>query len=135
LGLAKEIGGNWMWILVGLGYVLLRQGDAAGARPIFEESQQRFKESGVKIGVVYALEGLASAAVMQGHLKQAARLFSWADEARKAIDDDRPPSEQADVDRDLATIRSQLDEAAFAAAQAEGRAMTMDQAIAYALAG
>jgi hypothetical protein len=35
----------------------------------------------------------------------------------------------------VATARAQLSEAAFAAAQAEGRAMTLEQAIAYALEG
>ena len=35
-------------------------------------------------------------------------------------------------DRDFAVIRSQLDEATIAAAYAEGRAMTTEQAIAYA---
>jgi hypothetical protein len=54
---------------------------------------------------------------------------------REDIDDTRPPVEQADVDRDLATIRTHLDEARFTLACAEGRAMTLEQAIAYALEG
>jgi hypothetical protein len=77
--------------------------------------------------------GLASLAVAQSKPELALRLFAWADATREVIDDVRPPVEQAEVDRDLATIRAQLDETAIAAARAEGRAMTMEQAITYGL--
>ena len=43
------------------------------------------------------------------------------------------PADRADHDRDVAAVRAALGEAAFAAAWAEGRAMTMEQAIAEAL--
>jgi low affinity Fe/Cu permease len=52
---------------------------------------------------------------------------------RKTIGEARPVNEQADVDRDLAAIRAKLDEAAFQVAQAAGRAMTIDEAIAFTL--
>ena len=123
------------WSLVNLGYVALRQGEAGRAYALFAETQQRFSDVGSKIGVVYALEGLASLAGAYGRPARAVRLFAWADAVRAAIDDARPPVEQADVDRDLISIRSLLDEAAIAAACAEGRAMTMEQAIAEALDG
>jgi non-specific serine/threonine protein kinase len=122
-----------LWVFVFLGYVALRQGDEAEARATFVEAQRRFQETGGKIGVVFALEGLASLAVAQSQPERAVRLFAWADAMREAVGDRRPPVEQADVDRDFVVIRSQLDEAAIAAACAEGRAMTMEQAIACAL--
>jgi len=135
LALSKESGQNLgdPWVFVRLGYHALRQGDAARARAVFEASQRQFSAAGWKIGVVFALEGLASLAVMQRQSERAVRLFGWADAVREAIGDRRPPDEQADVDRDMITIHSQLDETAFSAAYAEGRAMTMEQAIAYAL--
>jgi len=43
------------------------------------------------------------------------------------------PEMRADYDRYVAAARAQLDEATFAAAWAQGRAMTLDQAVAYAL--
>ena len=52
---------------------------------------------------------------------------------RQTIGEARPANEQADVDRDLAAIRLQLDEAAFQAAQAAGRAMTLEEAVTFAL--
>jgi molybdopterin-guanine dinucleotide biosynthesis protein len=43
------------------------------------------------------------------------------------------PAQLAAHDRDVATARKRLDPESFAAAWAEGRTMTLEQAIAYAL--
>ena len=133
LSLAREWGwGEYYWILVHLGYVALRQGEQARARSLFIEAQGRFKEIGSKIGETCALEGLASLAVVQEQPEQAARLFAWTDAMREILENPRWPAEQVDLDRDLATIHAQLDGAAFDAATAAGRMMTLEQAVAYA---
>ena len=44
-----------------------------------------------------------------------------------------PIGARVDYERDVATVRAQLDAATFAAAWAEGAAMTLEQAIAAAL--
>ena len=44
-----------------------------------------------------------------------------------------PPSDRAEYERDLAAARAKLSEDAFAAAWAEGRTMTLEQAVEYAL--
>ena len=136
LSLAKQTGVNLPladWVPVKLGYSALWQGDTGRASRLFEESRQRFTEIDNIIGVIYTLEGFASLAARRGRAAQSARLYGWADAARETVDSRRPPVEQADVDRDLAAIHAQLDEAAFAAAQAAGRAMSTDQAVVYAL--
>jgi hypothetical protein len=43
------------------------------------------------------------------------------------------PSDQKEFDHYVAAVRGQLDEPAFAKAWAEGRAMTMEQAMEFAL--
>ncbi len=43
------------------------------------------------------------------------------------------PADRLEYERSVAAVRSTLSEEAFAAAWAEGRAMTLEQAIAYAL--
>ena len=43
------------------------------------------------------------------------------------------PADKLEVDRNIATVRAQLDKATLAAAWADGRAMTLEQAVAYAL--
>ena len=45
----------------------------------------------------------------------------------------RLPRDQASYERDVATTRARLDEDTFTTAWAEGQAMTLEQAIVYAL--
>jgi hypothetical protein len=54
---------------------------------------------------------------------------------REKISDQRPPVEQASVERDLVVIHSKVNEADFAEFSVEGNAMTTEQAIALALEG
>jgi DNA-binding NarL/FixJ family response regulator len=70
----------------------------------------------------------------QGHLRQAARLWGAASAVRDEIHALLPPAYQADYAPFLAKVRDALGEQAFATAWAEGRAMTLDEAIALAKA-
>ncbi len=121
-----------LWSTANLGYVYLREGAEECAQETFAEVQQRFREMGSKIGVVYALEGLASLAVQQNEFERAVRLYAWADASRAAIGDQRPPVEQQEVARDYAAIRAQRTVEAITQAAREGQAMTLEQAVAYA---
>jgi predicted ATPase/DNA-binding CsgD family transcriptional regulator len=112
--------------------ILLRQGELAQARLGFISSLSLSRNIEM-IGTVYVLEGLASLALAENQPERAAALFAWADEIRRTINNARPANEQADVDRDLAAIRLQLDEAAMQSAEAAGRAMTLEEACAFAL--
>jgi non-specific serine/threonine protein kinase len=120
--------------IISLGYVALRQGDQVYARSLFLETllDARYYQYKTILNV-WALEGLASLAVLQNELERAARLFSWTDMMRDTLGNKRTLAEQDEIDRDLAAIHAHLDEAAFAAARAAGRAMSMDQAVACAL--
>lgn len=124
-----------LWVPSFLGYASLRLGELARARQLFEGSLQRLKDTGEKICIVYTVEGLASLSLLEGlDPARTVSLFAWADVAREALANLRSVVEQADVDRDLAVIHTQLDDEAFAAAQAQGRAMSMEDAIAFAVA-
>ncbi len=85
------------------------------------------------IVVVFAAEGLSSLQVKQNQLERATRLFAWTDAMRDKLGDDRPPIEQASIERDLTVIHSQLDEMAFEKAYHTGRAMALEQAIELAM--
>ncbi len=121
-----------LWSTVQLGYVYLREGEEECAQETFAEVQERFRAMGSKIGVVYALEGLASLAVRQNEWERAVRLYAWADASRAAIGDLRPPVEQVEVDGDYAAIHAQLTDEVITTAATAGRAMSMEQAVAYA---
>jgi tetratricopeptide (TPR) repeat protein len=124
---------NALWSGVRLSYVLLRQGDILKAKDTFHLCTQQFQRVNNLIGVVYAIEGLASLHVNQNQPDRAARLFAWADATRENIGDMRPKLEQADVDRDIAACLLKMGEAAFADEYDEGRKMTLDEAVSYAL--
>jgi tetratricopeptide (TPR) repeat protein len=135
IAISLEIGNrnNYLWSRARLGYIILHQGDMSEARAIFSETAQDFKNDHIEIGVVYTLEGLASLSVLAGNPDKATRLIGWADTTRKKIGDVRPPIEQKDVDQDEAACRLALGEVAFSHAYEAGRAMPLEQAIAFAL--
>ena len=122
-----------LWVQLKLAYTVLRQGDIQQAREMFEEGIRGMQKAALVIGLVFAIEGLASLHVNQGQLERAVRLFAWADMMRVKIGDHRPPVEQASVDRDLAVIYSKLNDSEFASLLAEGQALTLEEAISHAL--
>ncbi|MFQ5874043.1 MAG: tetratricopeptide repeat protein, partial [Dehalococcoidia bacterium] len=119
--------------LSGLGEVARHQGDLGQAVELFEESLTLYRELGDKRGSTECLEGLAGLTCARGQPERAARLFGAAEALCEAIGAPLSPADRADYDRDVSTVHAGLDEEAFAAAWAEGRAMTLEQAIAYAL--
>jgi hypothetical protein len=126
---------DYLWAKLRLGCVELREGNILEARQVFAETAQDFQKDGSSIGVVVALEWMASLNVAVGKLEYAARLIGWAEATRKVIGDTCPLVEQAAVDRDVAAVVARLDSTAFEEADNKGRAMTFDEAVEYALDG
>ncbi len=79
------------------------------------------------------LEGLAGIAVQDGDVVRAVRLWAAAFTQRAAIAMPRWRHQQAGYERDVALAQSRLDPDAWSAAWAEGCAMTLEQAVDYAL--
>jgi non-specific serine/threonine protein kinase len=121
--------------LHGLGFVALCEQDFARARALLKESLALFCDSEVRSGKVRSLERFAHLALAEGQAVRAVRLLGAADAARKAIGFPQPPSEREEHDRVLAAARSALEEGAsgVAWAWAAGQAMTLEQAVTYAL--
>ncbi len=115
-----------------LGYLALRQGDYTAACSLFEESLARWKASH-RWGTAWRLEGFAGLAVKEEEWERAARLYGAAQALLDSIGAQLDPIDRLGYDQYVAAAREQLGEAAFAKAWAEGRAMTVEQAIAYAL--
>jgi DNA-binding NarL/FixJ family response regulator len=74
------------------------------------------------------LEGWADMVAAQGEPAWAARLWGAAEGLRETIGTPLPPVYRADYEHSVAAARTQLGEKTFAAAWAEGRAMTPEQA-------
>jgi predicted ATPase/transcriptional regulator with XRE-family HTH domain len=121
------------WTTANLGYAVLRLGDLERAYALFAKTINEFQYGTQTIGVAFAIEGMASLAVVLGQAERAVRLYAWADTLRVEILDERPPIEQDDVDRDFAIIRTLIDDVTIAAAKVTGCTMTMEQAIADAI--
>jgi predicted ATPase/DNA-binding CsgD family transcriptional regulator len=116
-----------------LGYVAHSRGDESGATALFRECLDLARELGDARGVAESLLGLAGVAAAELAPLRAARLFGAAEAWLASASATIWPSNRADYDRDLATARRQVDDVAFDAAWTEGRAMTPEQSIAFAL--
>ena len=119
--------------LVGLALAARGQGAQAEAAAHFREALLATSEVGVARVAPRALAGLANISCCQGDHQRAARLFGAAEAIRDANGAREVPLWQAIFDRDVADLRASLDDGAFRSAWAEGRAMTLEQAVAYAL--
>jgi tetratricopeptide (TPR) repeat protein len=116
-----------------LGDVARDRGDYAAARALHEESLAIGRELGDR-AIAWILESFAMLALREGATRnRAARLLGAAEALREAIGAPLSPGERPDHDRAVAAVRGELGEEAFAAARAEGRAMTLEQAITCAL--
>jgi predicted ATPase len=115
-----------------LGYVARHQGDLERAVALFQESLTMFRKVGNNRGIAECLAGLADLAANQGRSQWAARLLGAAEALLRASDSTWWPADRAEYERNLAAIRAALTEEEFAVVWAEGQAMTLEQAIAYA---
>jgi hypothetical protein len=86
-----------------------------------------------EIGVAFALEGMAGLFIATEKPEHAARLIGWANEMRLKLDDPRPNTEQADIDKIIAACLAKMGEVAFSDAYDDGQKMTLDEAVALAI--
>ena len=126
-------GGSLELALDNLGWAALLQGNHERARTSFEESLILCKLLGNKLNASESLEGMACISAAEIASERAARLFGAAEALREAVGLEHLPEEDAWRKPYLAAARVRLGEASWAGAWAEGRAMSMEQAIEYAL--
>lgn len=119
--------------LLNLSYIAQHQGDYSQVARLIEESLALFQKLGVERGILHCLVVSAGVAGQRGRPAQAARLFGAVEAQHEAFGTRIERPDRIEFDRNLAAVRAQLDEGVFAAAWAEGRAMTIEQAIDYAL--
>jgi DNA-binding NarL/FixJ family response regulator len=125
--------GGLEFVLDNLGWAALLQGDPKRARSYYRESLMLCKELGDKIVASESLEGLACIAGAEGEALRAARLFGAAEALREAVASQHTPEEDALRQPYLATARMLLGRVSWEEAWVDGRAMSMEQAIEYAL--
>jgi predicted ATPase/DNA-binding XRE family transcriptional regulator len=116
-----------------LGYIALHQDDLVNMKTFFEESLLLFAKIADIFGIASTLNGLAAGAVAQGYLDRAVRLFAATEGLLQMAGMSLSPDLRVEYVQGLAVIRSQLDITVFSTVWAEGRAMTLEQAIEFAL--
>ena len=148
LQLAREIGYTWRIpaSLGNLARIATRQGDLQRAVTLLAESLRLRRAIGEQGGTAWCLEKFAGIALTQAqhespsrraeHFRRAARLYGAASALRASIGSALDLVDVREYERHLAILREQLDllvPPAFESAWAAGQALTLDEAVAYAL--
>ena len=116
-----------------LAHLERRQDHFAQAKPLYRDTIQEWQKIGHRAAIARELECFAFIAKAQEEEERAAQLFGAAEILRENINIPMLSIEQSEYDRAVNDLRANMDAAAFAKAWAEGRALTMEQAIAVAL--
>lgn len=128
----KELGDRWGTgeSLLILARIASSQGGFAEAKAYYQESLALTLEIDAKNLISSALEGMGAVAAAQGEPEWAARLWGVAQELRETIGAPLPPVYRGEYERALASARAQSGVDVFANALAQGRALTVEQALA-----
>ncbi|MEW5941741.1 MAG: tetratricopeptide repeat protein, partial [Chloroflexota bacterium] len=136
LVLARE-GGRKVQIAIlmgNLGAVALNQRDHVSARQMFAEALTVLRESGGnKRNIIAALVEFAGLGTAQEQWERATRLSGAVEALTEAIGTRMDREERVEHEHTASAARTQLDRATFNRLWKEGRAMTMERAIEYAL--
>jgi predicted ATPase len=135
LALQGEIGNTRRRALVlgNLGFVAWRLGDNKRAAAFQKESLALKYEVRDEIGLSYCFVGLAAVCCDSGEHERAASLLGVVDALIARTKHQLDPVDRNDAERTAALIRTHLDPVAFTAARDRGRAMSLDEAVEYAL--
>ena len=109
--------------------------DREAAAGFLREGLALNREIGGWEWTAYCLEGFASLVGAKARGESAARLWGAAEALREEIGSPLQPSDRPDYDRSVAAARTHLDGAAWEAAWKQGRAMSLEEAMDYALLG
>jgi len=137
LAISRESGIKWeiSSALYRLGRVAMSRGDILLAGSHLKKCLQGYVKTNIWDDPFTPLEGLASLAILQGNMERAARLFGAANRFNPGMVNCLSPIERVWREHDLTAAHTALGEDTFMARWTEGRAMTGEQAFAYALEG
>lgn len=120
--------------LFALGHTRFVQGNLLAAEALYCEGLALIRETPLITTITTGLEGLAMVAAAKEQPMRAARLWGAAEALREATDERRWRVFQHANDRMLAVARAQVSATDWMAAWAAGRTLTVEQAMAEALA-
>jgi predicted ATPase/class 3 adenylate cyclase len=135
VALFRELGsrGDVSLCLNNLGWIAFLRDDLSKALHLYKQSLALAWETGMYTVVLDDLAGFACLAGAQGDGVRAAQLCGAAEALHEATGYPQDPISQAEMEPYLASGRSQIHEAEWAKAWEEGRTMTLEEAVSYAL--
>lgn len=113
-------------------YIAMHKGNLDEAQALFEESLNAFRKLGNHRGIAECLAGLAGLAAERGKYNWAVPLLGAAESQLTAFGGAWWPADRVEIDRSQKRMRSALQDE-FDALWAQGQAMDVDEAIAYAV--
>jgi len=117
----------------GRGRIALKLGDFERALKLFSEALRTSFEAEILSLTLVTIEGIAFVAQKMNNPIKASRLLSACEVLRNKMKLMRITTHQADCDSYLASLRTSMDEADFAAAWTEGARLTLEQVVEYAM--
>jgi predicted ATPase/class 3 adenylate cyclase len=136
LAIRRELGdrGGIADSLNNLGMVTFEQGDYPSSRALLAESLALWRDLADRRGMAASMDALAGLAFALGRPEPGARLCGQAARLREEIGSPLSPPERLPHDRRIASARASFgNDVAFDLAWQQGNAMTLEQAIKYAL--
>jgi len=137
LVIRRALGDKWAVgsTLNNMAAAAFNQGDCGAAYSLYRESLAIWRELGDRWRIAQVLDGFAGLAAAQSQLERSVRLAGAAAVLRETLSAPLPGPLRTVLDRWLEPARIALSREAYDDAWMQGRAMTVDQAIAYALEG
>lgn len=135
LAIQRAVGNKWgiAAALLNLGGAMKYLGDTATARSLSLESLTLFKDLGDIRSIVETLEAIAALSKQDAAGSYSACLWGATAALREQIGAVLPPAQLLARESEMAIVRETMGEEAFVAAWDAGHAMTMEEAIAFAL--
>jgi tetratricopeptide (TPR) repeat protein len=115
-----------------LGYIAQHEGDYVRAEAQFRKSLTLFRQLGNRRGMAECMAGLAGLKARQGQAEWGAVMLSAAESILKGTGGAWWPADRIEVEANQEFIRSALSDAELEAAERKGKAMTLEQALAFA---
>lgn len=112
-----------------LGHLERQTGDLSRARSIYRETIKGWQDLGNRSAVANQLECFGFLDIAEEHPRRAAKLLGAAAALRERLKSTMTDFEQLEYDRSIAALRSRLADTEFNAHWAQGRTLTMEQAI------
>ena len=116
-----------------LAHIEREQGQFNQAMPKYRETILEWQRLGHRAAIANQLECFAFIAKAQEQPERAAKLFGAAESLREKINIAMTPQERSEYDPEIADLRANTDEKVFASHWAEGRSLTMERAVEFAL--